>query len=303
MNILITGINGFIGHNVCNWLRERGCYVIGVDLRPECRTECDEYICCNLASEQTDTLLDNLKVDSIDALVHLAADMRQEPHTVEVVGNNCVGTQRLLTLCEDKKVPVYVQLSSLPVIGHIPTQHPITEAHPINPPTVYHVTKHMQELLADFATRKFGLRTVSFRITAPVGEGVNPKTIFPIFVKKAVKGETITLFGKGNREQTYIHVYDIAQAIYKAILSENACGVYNLSSYNRLSNYDLAKKCVELTNSTSEIVFTGDPDPLDDVVWDVVLDKIKRDMGYEPVVSIEEAIAEYAQIVRKEKVE
>ena len=300
MNILVTGANGFIGHNVCSWLRKQGCYVIGVGQRPESHADCDEYIRCDLASEQTDTLLDDLKVASIDALVHLAADMRHEPHTVQVVGNNCVATQRLLTLCEDKKVPVFVQLSSLPVIGHIPTQHPITESHPINPPTVYHVTKHTQELLADFATRKFGLRTVSFRISAPVGEGVNPKTIFPVFVRKAVRGETITLFGKGNREQTYVHVDDIAQAIYKAILSEKAQGVYNLSSYNRLSNYDLAKKCVEVTGSSSEIIFTGDPDPLDNVVWDIVLDKIKNDMGYEPVVSIEEAIAEYAQIVRNE---
>ena len=300
MNILVTGSNGFIGHNVCRWLRKQGCYVIGVGQRPESHADCDEYIRCDLASQQTDTLLDNLNVDSIDALVHLAADMRHEPHTVQVVGNNCVATQRLLTLCENKKVPVFVQLSSLPVIGHIPTQHPITEAHPINPPTVYHVTKHTQELLADFATRKFGLRTVSFRISSPVGEGVNPKTIFPVFVRKAVQGETITLFGKGNREQTYVHVDDIAQAIYKAILAEKAQGVYNLSSHNRLSNYDLAKKCVEITGSSSQIVFSGDPDPLDNVVWDIVLDKIKNDMGYEPVVSIEEAIAEYAQIVRNE---
>lgn len=301
MRVLVTGANGFIGHNVCAWLRNQGCYVIAVDMREECRTECDEYVCCNLASEECGTLLDNLKVDSIDALVHLAADMRHEPYTVPVVANNCVGTQRLLELCEAKKVPVYVQLSSLPVIGHVPTQHPITEDHPINPPTVYHVTKYMQELLADFASRMFGLRTVSFRITAPVGEGVNPKTIFPVFVRKAVNGETITLFGKGNREQTYVHVYDIAQAIYKAILSQSAQGVYILSSHNRLSNLELAKKCVELTGSSSEIVFTGDPDPLDDVVWDVVLDKIKKDMDYEPAISIDEAIREYAQIIRNEQ--
>ena len=63
MRVLVTGANGFIGHNVCAWLRKQGCYVIGVDLREECRAECDEYVCCNLASEQTDTLLDNLKVD------------------------------------------------------------------------------------------------------------------------------------------------------------------------------------------------------------------------------------------------
>ena len=296
MRVLVTGSNGFIGHHVCAWLREHECYVIGVGRHTEALAECDEYVCCDLFTEQTHSLLDNLQVDGIDALVHLAADMRHEPYAVSVVANNCVGTQRLLELCERKKVPVFVQLSSLPVIGHNPVQHPVTEDHPLKPPTVYHVTKHTQELLANYASYTFGLRTVSFRICSPVGEGVNPNTIFPVFVRKAVNNEDITLYGKGTRQQTYIHVADIAQAIYKAILSPAAQGVYNLASYNRISNLDLAKKCIALTGSSSKILFSGTPDPLDDAVWDISIEKARKDMGYEPEKSIEFAIRELAEI-------
>lgn len=110
----------------------------------------------------------------------------------------------------------------------------------MKPPTVYHVTKHTQELLADYASYTFGLRTVSLRICSPVGCGVNPKTIFPVFVNKALSGEDITIYGQGTRKQTYIHVKDIAQAIYRCIVSQ-AQGVYNLASYNLISNLDLAK--------------------------------------------------------------
>ena len=300
MRVLVTGANGFIGHNVCAWLRKQGCYVIGLGRQPEPKADCDAYVCCDLYTEKVSTILDGPDIGSIDALVHLAADMRHEPHTVSVVANNCVGTQRLLELCEEKKVPVFVQLSSLPVVGYIPTQHPVTEEHPLKPPTVYHATKRMQELLANYAYYTFGLRTVSFRISAPVGEGVNPKTIFPVFVRKAVNGEAITLYGKGTREQTYVHVDDIAQAIYKAILTPTAQGVYNLGSHNQISNLDLAKLCVALTNSSSQIILTGEPDPYDDVVWDVSLDKIKKDIGYDPKISIEDAILEYATILRNE---
>lgn len=301
MRVIVTGSNGFIGHHVCAWLRKQGCYVIGVDLREACRAECDEYVCCDLFTDKVGRLLDDLKVDAVDAVVHLASDMRHEPYTVSVVGNNCVGVQRLLELCEEKKIPVFVQLSSLPVIGHAPTHHPITEDHPLKPPTVYHVTKHTQELLANYANYTFGLRTVSLRICAPVGEGVNPKTIFPVFVRKAINNEDIVLFGKGTRKQTYIHVNDIAQAIYKAICSPAAQGVYNLASYNMISNHDLAKKCIELTGSASQIKFSGTPDPLDDVVWDISIEKIKSDMNYEPQVSIDDAILDYASVVREEK--
>ena len=207
---------------------------------------------------------------------------------------------RLLELCEEKRIGVFVQLSSLPVIGS-PVQHPVTEEHPLKPPTVYHVTKHTQELLANYASYTFGLRTVSLRICSPVGYGVNPKTIFPVFVRKAMAGESITLFGQGTRKQTYIHVKDIAKAIELCILSE-AQGVYNLASYNLISNRELAEKCVALLHSDSEIVYSGDVDPMEGLCWDVSIEKLKKDTGFEPEVTIDEAILDLAsEIMKRDK--
>ena len=162
----------------------------------------------------------------------------------------------------------------------------------MHPPTVYHVTKHAQELLAEYAHYTHGLRTLSYRITAPVGIRMNPKTIFPVFVNKAMKNEDIVLLGKGTRKQTYIHVRDIAQAIWKGIESD-AQGVFNLSSHNLLSNYELACRCKRVTGSDSHIVFSGKEDPMDDYVWDVSIDKLRSATGYEPEVDIDEAIEEY----------
>lgn len=297
MRILLTGSNGFIGSHVCKYFREQGCYVVGLGRSEKPKTQCDEYVSCDLFTDKVSHIFDETEVDTVDAVVHLAADMRHEPYEIDVVKNNCTGTQRLLEMCEEKKVPVFLQLSSLPVIG-TPVEHPITEEHPLKPPTVYHITKHMQELLADYATYTHNLRTASFRICSPVGEGDNPKTIFPTFVKKALNNEDIMLYGKGTRKQTYIHAKDIAIALYKAINS-NAQGVYNLASYNLISNIDLAKKCIELTNSNSKIKFAGIDDSLDDVVWDVSIDKLKNDTGFEPTMSIEDAILDVANAMKK----
>lgn len=296
MNILVTGSNGFIGGHICEYLMDQGDYVIGLDLAESSVKKCDEYICCDISSSDVDRIIDSISIDRIDSVVHLAADMRGEPDTVDVVKNNCTGTQRLIEFCQKNGVKSFIQMSSLPVIG-TPETVPITEEHSIKPPTVYHVTKYAQELLANYAEYAKGLRTVSFRICSPIGIGVNPRTIFPIFVNKVLNGEDITLIGKGTRQQTYIHVSDIAQAIYKAVNS-NAHGVYNLGSYNLISNYDLAKKCIELTGSASQIVFLDREDPTDNVKWEICLDKIKRDIGYEPTVSIDEAIKEYADYIR-----
>ena len=291
MNILVTGSNGFIGSHVVSWLKEKNCYVIGLDRGETATSNVDEYVFCDLYSEKTNEIFENISVDKLDAIVHLAADMRKEPYTIDVIKNNCVGAQRLLELCRDKGIGVFVQLSSLPVIGN-PIEVPIKENHTLKPPTVYHCTKVMQELLANYAFYTYGVRTVSYRISAPVGPRMNPKTILPIFVNKALRGEDIVLLGKGTRKQTFVHVTDIAQAIYKAIISPEAQGVYNLASHNLVSNLKLAELCVSLTDSASKIVFSGTEDPADDYNWDVSLDKIKKDTGYEPKVGIEEMIVE-----------
>lgn len=299
MKILVTGSNGFIGSHVVRHLRNKGCYVIGLDRAEESRVEVDEYIFCDLYSEKTNTILDSMPQNSKpDAIVHLAADMRKEPYTIDVIKNNCVGAQRLLELCRDKSVGVFVQLSSLPVIGS-PIDSPITESHKLKPPTVYHCTKVMQELLANYAFYTYGVRTLSYRISAPAGPGMNPKTILPVFLNKALNGDEIVLLGKGTRKQTYVHVSDIAEAIYLGIVSDKAQGVYNLASHNLISNRELAELCVKFTNSPSKIVFSGSDDPADDFKWDVCLDKIKEDTGYIPQVSIEKIILELKEYYSK----
>lgn len=297
MNVLVTGSNGFIGHHVCTYLKEKGMYVIGLGRNKSNLANTDKYYSCDMSSPEVE---DVFQCEEIDAVVHLAADMRKEPYTVDVIEHNCVGTERILKCCTKYNVKTFTELSSLPVIG-APIEHPITEKHPLRPYTVYHVTKVMEEMLAEYATDMFGLRTSSFRISAPVGIGMNPKTIFSVFVENAVNGLPITLAGRGGRKQTYIHVNDIAQAIHLAITKDSAQGVYNLSSYNLISNRDLAEKIIQLTKSKSEIKYSGTEDKEENRIWDVSLEKIKKDLGYEPQVSIDEAIVELAHYYRNNK--
>jgi len=296
MNIIVTGSNGFIGGHVAEYLKQNNEYVIGLGRseNPKNQSVISEYVQCDLTTEKIYHLLNEVRVDHIDAVVHLAADMRREPYCVEVVEANCGGTQRLLEFCELNNINVFVQLSSLPVIGH-PVEHPITEKHPLAPYTVYHITKHTEEMLAEYAGQYRGLRTASFRISAPVGTGMNPNTIFPTFVRNAIMNKDLVLSGKGTRKQNYVHVRDIAQALYRAIKWEQTKGVYNLTGDLLLSNTELAEMCIDVLNSKSKIVYSGKDDLADEYIWDASLDKIKKDCDYEPLESMETAIKEYAE--------
>ena len=297
MNVLITGSNGFIGSNVCEYLVGKGITVIGLDRTEDSKADVCKYICCDIDSDKIDTLMEDYSIESIDAIIHLAADMRREPYNVEVVRSNCTGTQRLLELCEKQGIKTFLQLSSLPVIGK-PVSIPVTEEHPLLPPTVYHATKVMEEMLADYAYRMHGIRSASFRISAPVGPRMNKKTIFSVFVHNALDGKPIMLSGKGNRRQTFIHVSDIAQALYLSLIDDKIAGVFNLSSYNYLSNRELAQKVVETLKSNSEIRFSGIDDVEDDVDWRVSIEKIQKAIDYKPQVNIEDAIRGYADWIR-----
>lgn len=293
MHILVTGSNGFIGGNVATYLRKKGHYVIGLGRRkyPIVSENVDEYVSCDLQSDAVASI-PRLVHTSINAVIHLAADMRKEPFCVEVISANCGGTQRLLEMCQQAGISVFLQLSSLPVIGY-PQQHPITEEHPIHPYSVYHITKYAEELLANYAYEYHHIRTASFRISAPIGIGCNPNTIFPTFVHKALHNEVIVLFGKGTRKQNYVYVKDIARCLESALCNDNVHGVYNLTSNLLLSNKMLAEICISVLHSKSQIVYRG-RDSTDEYVWDASLMKLNKDAGYNPMTRIEEVIREYA---------
>lgn len=213
---------------------------------------------------------------------------------------NCAGTQRLLEMCEANDIKVFLQLSSLPVIGK-PLLHPITEEHPIHPYTVYHITKRTEELLANYAYEYHGVRTASFRISAPIGPRVNPNTIFPTFIRKALANEEIVLLGKGTRKQNYLYVKDIARCLELSLTSERAHGVYNLTSNLLISNYELAKTVVDVLGSKSEIKFQGE-DYSDNYVWDATLGRILEDAGYNPQTNIKDVILEYAEWLKRSSI-
>ena len=65
-----------------------------------------------------------------------------------------------------------------------------------------------------------------------------------------------------------------------------------------ISNKELAEMCVQVLDSKSNIEFSGKEDPADEYVWDASLDKIKRDIDYNPEVSMEFAIREFAESIR-----
>lgn len=287
MNLIVTGSNGFIGKHLCRYLKQRGCYLVGMGRSENPTSNVDEYICCDLGKDDVKNAMSQCGV-KFDGIIHLATDSRDGEYAVGTVTANCAGTQKLLDLCHERNIPAFIQLSSLPLIGK-PTLLPITEQHPMDPPTLYHSTKVFQEFQAKLAEEKYGIRTCSFRLASPLGKDMRPNTIFSVFLRKALANEQLTVFGKGTRKQTYIYMDDVCEALYRAVKSD-AHGVFNLTSSILVSNMELAQIVKQTVGSSSEIVLSGE-DYMDDYVWDTDISKMEKELGFVPSYnSLEEII-------------
>ncbi len=187
-----------------------------------------------------------------------------------------------------------IYFSSLPIIGK-PQIVPIKEDHPINPPTVYHLTKYFGELvLKKLLAEK---RLTIFRIPSPIGKKTAPNKIVPVFVKNAINNVDYTLLGKGGRIQNYIDVRDIARAVGCAI-ERNANETYNIASERSYTNKELAELCISLFNSKASIHYNGE-DKEEDYQWIVSTEKAKRDLGFIAKYSLEDTLLEIGKNYKK----
>lgn len=284
MRVLVTGANGFIGRYVCKELTHAGHEVAGLVHRTDNEDGPAVRYHGDISSEREIYVLAE-QLGKIDAIVHCAAYLSYQNFDSQIMMVNVVGTQNVVTLAKRTGCEKMIYFSSAPVIG-IPEIHPITEEHPLAPKTMYHVSK----LAGEYIAQASGLSVVILRIPSPVGIGMNPRTILPTFVSCCMQGMDMILQGKGTRRQNYIGVQDIAKAVVLALKREKTV-CYNLSGH-LISNQELALLCREAAGSSSNIVFSGLPDPADGQIWDISGQRIFRDLGFIPKVSLKDSVAE-----------
>lgn len=291
MRILLTGSSGHIGRAIARHLWECGHDIVGVS-----RT-----VCPSLPPELVQIALDitresfceaiQVQAGKCDAVIHAAACLDSTVDVSQITRTNCLGTHQVLQAAMAMKASCFLYISGLNILG-LPVEHPITEAHPINPLDAYAASKYYGELLVRFAGTA-SMRTLSLRPSSPVGSGLHRKRIFRLFVENALNNTALTLHGTGARRQDYVDVRDVALAVQLAL--EKEChGIYNVGSGIPVSNRTLAEIVISTLNSSSEWVFTGHPDPEEALCWDLCIEKARHELGYAPRYSLEQSIKELA---------
>ncbi|TLZ44617.1 MAG: SDR family oxidoreductase [Gammaproteobacteria bacterium] len=289
---LVTGGAGFLGSHLCDYLLEKGYRVLCVD---------------NL--DTSSLAMEHVAVaESIDFVYHLASPaspidyLRLPLHTLKV---GSYGTHNALGLAKFKRAR-FLLASTSEVYGD-PLVHPQPETYwgnvnPVGPRGVYDEAKRYAEAMTMAYHRQQGVDTAIVRIFNTYGPRMRPNDgrAIPTFVRQALDGEPITVFGDGTQTRSFCYVDDLVRGL--VLLAESGEHMpVNIGNPNEFTLLDLAERVLKLTGSSSEIVFEALP--IDDPqVRQPDITRAKQVLGWEPEVELEEGLRRMIAALGREPV-
>jgi len=259
---LVTGGAGFIGSHLCDELVNSGLEVISVDNFVAGKAKNVEHLkkFSNFKEANVDVCdFDRLKKHfrGVDIVFHNAASKKtvslKDPRMDLDV--NAKGTFNLLELSRDKGVKKFVHASTGSVYGE-PIIFPQTEDHPLNPTSVYGVSKLAGEKYAKLFEKSFGLDTTVlryFHVFGPRQDFGDFGGVVAIFIRNMLRGEPLTIFGDGSQQRSFTYVGDVVKANLLVATDPRTKGeVYNCASGVRVTIQDLADLVLESFGKTKK---------------------------------------------------
>ena len=318
MNVLVTGGAGFIGSHLVELLLARGDTVFVIDdLSTGDRANLDgcsrsENLHLEIARVE-DTSKLAAWMPEVDAVFHLAAavgvrlvidnrvrTMRTNLHTTEAVLEHASRSDTRVFLASSSEV--YGTSNALPFAEG----HPLQLGSPDAGRWGYAASKATGEFLALAYAKERHLPVVIGRLFNTTGprQAAAYGMVLPTFIRQALAGEPITVFGDGSQTRCFAHVTDIVRAVVALMDVPDAIGqIFNIGSDAEISIEALAHKVKELTGSPSPIQlipYNQVWDDFEDMQRRVPdLSKIRKTIGYRPTMSLDEVIRsaiEYARM-------
>ncbi len=248
-------------------------------------------------------------VDGADFIFNLAAQVSYVDSNLEPLLDldiNCRGHLNVLLACSQvNRRAKLVFTSSRFVYGSI-DYNPVDEGHPFNCLSIYGIHKLAGEKYYRFYHDAYGLQTVSLRITNPYGPRQQMKHskygIVNWFIRLALEGKPLTVFGEGLQNRDYIFVEDLAEALARAPLYSATDGqVYNLGSGAGTPFIDMVKLVAELLPGTEIQYLEWPKDRYFVETGDFIADigKLKEATGWQPRTSLRQGIARTMQFYRQ----
>lgn len=307
MRIVVTGAAGFLGSHLTDRLLQAGHEVVGLDNLITGSLDNLEHLdgdgAFTFVKHDVSTYID---IDGpVEAVLHFASpaspiDYLELPIQTLKVGS--LGTHNSLGLAKAKGARFF--LASTSEVYGDPQVHPQPESYwghvnPIGPRGVYDEAKRFAEAITMAYHRYHGLDTRIVRIFNTYGPRMRAHDgrVVSNFIVQALKGEAITIYGDGTQTRSFCYVDDEIEGIVR-LFERGDAEPTNVGNPHEFTVRELADIVLRLTGSSSELVLQ--PLPTDDPkVRQPDIGKARRQLGWEPTVSLEDGLQRTIEYFRK----
>ena len=308
MKFLVTGGAGFIGSNFMHY---------EVKKYPE-----DTFVCLdaltyagNYNNIKDLESFDNFKFikgditdrEFIDKLFNdekfdIVINFAAESHVDNSIKNpeiflttNIIGTSVLMDACRKYGIKRYHQISTDEVYGDLPLDRPdllFREDTPLHTSSPYSSSKASADLLVMAYHRTYGLPVTISRCSNNYGPYQFPEKLIPVVISKALKDESIPVYGKGENVRDWIHVIDHNIGVDLIVRNGRDGEVYNLGGHSERTNIDVVKTILkELGKPESLITFVEDRKG-HDLRYAIDSTKVENELGWNLTYNFEDGIKE-----------
>jgi UDP-glucose 4-epimerase len=298
---LVTGGAGFIGSNVVGLLAAEGYDVVVLD---SLVTGYEK----NLAGlggvrlvrgDVRDAGLVASLAEGAEVVFHLAASVgntRSIESPFEDSEVNVLGTLAVLEAARRAGARKVVYSSSAAIFGEL-RRLPIDEEHPAEPDSPYGVSKLAGEKHCLAYSRLHGLEAVCLRYFNVYGVGQRYDAygnVIPIFVRRLLRGEPLTVYGDGDQTRDFVNVSDVARANLLAARAAGVSGAFNIASGESLTVNRLVAMLREASGRDVEVDHA--PDRRGDVRHSRAdISRARETLGYAPASAMAEGLGEYLE--------
>ena len=297
MRILVTGAGGFLGSHLCDRLLAEGHEVLAVDnfftgAKTNLKHLLDNPNFELLRHDVTFPLY--IECDYIYNLASPASPIHYQRDPVQTMKTNVLGAVNMLGLAKRLRVPIF-QASTSEVYGD-PLVHPQEESYwgnvnPIGTRACYDEGKRAAETLFFDYHRQHGVPIRVARIFNTYGPrmATGDGRVVSNFIVQALNNQPITIYGDGNQSRSFCYVDDLIDG-FLTLTNTDAplVGPVNLGNPNEFTMIELANKVIELTGSSSELVFEELPEDDPKQRQPDITKAIA--MGWEPKVELDEGL-------------
>jgi UDP-glucuronate decarboxylase len=296
--ILVTGGAGFLGSHLCERLLNDGHEVACLDNYFTGQKQNVVHLLKNPYFElirHDVTMPFFIEVDEIYNLACPASPIHYQYNPIKTIKTSVMGAINMLGLAKRIKAKI-LQSSTSEVYGD-PLVHPQTESYwghvnPIGERSCYDEGKRAAETLFVNYHKQNNVRIKIIRIFNTYGPRMHPNDgrVVSNFIVQALKGEDISIYGDGGQTRSFCYVDDLIDGMVRMMDSrEDFTGPVNIGNPGEFTILQLAQKVIELTNSSSKIIYQ--PLPSDDPMQrkpDITL--ARKELGWEPHIQLEEGL-------------